>query len=170
MFVFSFVVFVSCPFLGSCSSCSSILNHVFVCQSVVFHHPSACSSPFSVQLFCQLLFSSIARLAFAFALLSFSCAFVQRIDIMSFLHGNDFAILAHLNVRCHDTLVGVFLLRPAWVGNHLSIPAIADIVADIVSAATSFSTSRHAPRLCAPSSFVLCTSASPRSWRIVTRV
>ena len=43
-------------------------------------------------------------------------------------------------------------------------------IADIVSAATSFSTSRHAPRLCAPSSFVLCTSASPRSWRIVTRV
>ena len=42
-------------------------------------------------------------------------------DVMSFLHGSDFATLAHLSVRRHDTLTDVFFSRPARAGAHLCV-------------------------------------------------
>ena len=120
---FFFVVFATYSVQGCCSSISQccwfqisqlvllfpkVSNRfavvhrsepVPVCQSVVFHHPLACSSPFqvhpsacsslvSVQPFCQSLFSALlglplpfALLAFSFSIFFFSCAFGQRIDL-----------------------------------------------------------------------------------------
>ena len=64
-----------------------------------------------------------------------------KFDVMSFLHGSDFAtfarLLAHLSVRRHDTLFGVFcsvLHGPGRV--HVAILLLK----------ASFSMSRHAPR------------------------